>query len=87
MSRIGPLIFSVLLFVLVAPSSVAQSHDGFFIEPEVRTTKLLGESVPLVGLRLENNRSKGLAYDVGVSFLIGSVSTNPPGRLAGVNPI
>jgi len=82
MTRLGPLIFSGLLFALVAPSSVAQSHEGFFIEPEVRTTKLLGESLPLVGLRLGSNHSNGLAYDVGVSVLVGSVSTNPPGRLA-----
>jgi hypothetical protein len=82
MIRLSPLISSVLLFILVAPSSVAQSHEGFFIEPEVRTTNLLGEPVALVGLRLGSNHSNGLAYDIGVSLLVGSVSTNPPGRFA-----
>lgn len=83
MTRLAPSIIAILLFALVVPASVAQPHEGFFIEPEVRTMQLLGGSVPLVGLRLGSNHSNGLAYDVGVNFLVGSVSTNPPWRFAG----
>lgn len=82
MSRIGPLMSAALLFALLAPSSVGQSPEGTYIEPEVRTTKLLDKSVPLIGLRFGRNHSNGVTYDIGVSVLVGSVSTNPPGRLA-----
>jgi len=83
MTRLGPWSTLVLVFALMVPSSSAQSQEGLFIEPEVRTMHLLGEPVPLVGVRLGSNHSSGFAYDIGINFLVGSVSTNPSGRFAG----
>jgi hypothetical protein len=83
MTRLGLWITPVLVLALMVPASSAQSQKGLFIAPEVRTIRLLGEPMPLVGVRLGSNHSSGFAYDIGINFLVGSVSTNPSGRFAG----